>query len=173
MADDGHLLPLLDASRYPNLPDAVRVDLPHGWDWQHMTGEMNGLENAQIWQPEITPVPSGQRPQHYAILVDELSRQPVDSELMLLPGGYQLIRVILVLRKMFRLNRTAIVIAVQGDMIFSIEFVRHLLLYLNKRPLLSTQLVWCQLMPGLQQRLLQGVMNPHTQKRNNHQNQRQ
>jgi hypothetical protein len=87
MADDGHLLTLLDASRYPNLPDAVRVQLPHGWDWRHMTSGISGLENALIWQPEITPAHSTQRPQHYAILVDELSREPVESELMLLPGG--------------------------------------------------------------------------------------
>ena len=87
MADDGHLLTLLDASCYPNQPDAVRIQLPHGWDWRQMTGEMTGLDSADIWQPEITLVPSGQRPRHYAILAEELSRQSVESELMLLPGG--------------------------------------------------------------------------------------
>lgn len=87
MADGGHLLTLLDASRYPNLPDAIRVQLPHGWDWRQLTGEVTGLDKAEIWQPEITPANSARRPQHYAILVDELRRQTVDSELMLLPGG--------------------------------------------------------------------------------------
>jgi len=87
MADDGQLLTLLDASRYPNFPDAIRVQLPHGWDWRRMTGELTGLDHAEIWQPQITPVPPEQRPQHYATLVKALIRQPVESELMLLPGG--------------------------------------------------------------------------------------
>lgn len=87
MAADGHLLTLLDACRYPNLPDAVRLQLPHGWDWREMTGAMDGLEKAVIWQPERALAQTGEHPAHHAALAEALQKQPVESALMLLPGG--------------------------------------------------------------------------------------
>lgn len=87
LATDGHLLTLLDASQYPNLPDAVRVQLPPGWDWREMADTLAGFDSAEIWQPEILLALPGESPRHYAVLADALSGQPVESELMLLPDG--------------------------------------------------------------------------------------
>lgn len=69
IADDGHLFTLLAADIYQNLPDAVRVTLPAGWDWrqQAMRGEavqliarqwqaprwQVDLSKAVVWQPRL------------------------------------------------------------------------------------------------------------------------
>jgi hypothetical protein len=87
MADDGYLLTLLDASKYPNLPDAVRLQLPPGWDWREMSGKLAGLNSATLWQLRLPLVQTGEGSLHYATLAEELGRQAVESELMLLPGG--------------------------------------------------------------------------------------
>jgi len=85
--EDGHLLTLLDASRYPNLPDAVRLQLPPSWDWREMSGKLAGLYSADIWQPELRLAQAAEKPLHYATLADELGKQLMESDLMLLPGG--------------------------------------------------------------------------------------
>ncbi len=70
IADDGHLFTLLDAKRYQNLPDAVRVTLPTGWDWrqQARTGEAVlitadniqaqrwrvNINESTLWQPRLS-----------------------------------------------------------------------------------------------------------------------
>jgi hypothetical protein len=69
IADDGHLFTLLDAKCYQNLPDAVRITLPEGWDWQLQasTGESVQLvpgniqsqrwrvyiSDSELWQPRL------------------------------------------------------------------------------------------------------------------------
>lgn len=45
IADDGYLFTLLDAKRYQNLADAVRVILPEGWDWRQ---QANAGESVQL-----------------------------------------------------------------------------------------------------------------------------
>lgn len=91
LAGDGYLLTLLDASRYPNIPDGVRIQLPQGWDWREMTGKLAGLDSAEIWQPELPLASNGEKPQHYAVLAQRLKtycrEHQVESELMLLPDG--------------------------------------------------------------------------------------
>ena len=53
IADDSHLFTLLDAKRYQNLPDAVRVSLPVGWDWRQQTrrGEVIQLKSGCLQTP--------------------------------------------------------------------------------------------------------------------------
>jgi hypothetical protein len=107
-SSSGELLTLL-GPRYQNLPTAIRLSTPPGWDWRHQAhsrqpvtlenNELRGtlwranLGQAPCWRPERGRVPGGQTPDAllavYPALASQLSQyclqREVRSSLQLLP----------------------------------------------------------------------------------------
>lgn len=110
VADDGELLTLLCAQKYQQLPDAIRLALPSGWDWRQQTNPdelfiwRDGILTTQRlsiflrgsaqWHPEWpSPVQVKQglpgALAHYQTLAQQLreycQQQAINSVLQLLP----------------------------------------------------------------------------------------
>jgi hypothetical protein len=105
----GELLTLL-SPRYQNLPTAIRLSTPPGWDWRHQAhsrqpvtlenNELRGtlwranLSQAQCWRPGGDRAPGGHSPDAllaaYPLLASQLleycMEREVRSSLQLLPG---------------------------------------------------------------------------------------
>lgn len=110
LPEDGHLLTLLSAAHYQNLPDAVRMTLPDTWDWRPLcsAGDTVQLSNGRLsargwslnlmevphWQPEITVVMDNNKKagqQHYMALLAHLEnycrQHQINSAIQLIPGA--------------------------------------------------------------------------------------
>lgn len=110
VAEDGELLTLLCARKYQQLPDAIRVDLPPGWDWRLQTrpnqpfiwrdGMLTtqrlsiSLRGSAQWQPEWPTQAQVKQGlpgalNHYQTLAQQLrhycQQQHINSVLQLLP----------------------------------------------------------------------------------------